>query len=199
VPQPLDPADLDPEQGELWQSARVAQFMDGATDFALVAYRTFLDTNPPARFAAATAMSIAVLLDAAVELCERSETHATAVLQWRQLWTLHDRARQFHHQIRPQLGSLLDEEPVGAKVIRTRHTAKGRGDAGAGRGEPFNCQILRSDPNGCRSMASRNEEVRLAQQFIPHPELGELELSVYLDDQPSCSPGNAPAPCGLDR
>jgi hypothetical protein len=120
VPQPLDPADLDPEQGDLWQRARVAQFMDGWI------------SRP--------------LLDAAVELSERSELHATLVLQWRQLWTLHDRARQFHRQIRPQLESLLDEEPVGAKVIRTRHTAKGRGDAGAGRDERFNCQILRSDP-----------------------------------------------------
>jgi signal transduction histidine kinase len=61
LPQPLNPAELDPEQGELWQSARVAQFMDGATEPALVAYRTFLDAKPPARFAAAAAMSLAVL------------------------------------------------------------------------------------------------------------------------------------------
>jgi signal transduction histidine kinase len=29
---------------------------------------------------------------------------------------------------------------------------------------------------------AKQEGVRLAQEFIPHPELGELELSVYLDD-----------------
>ena len=62
TPQPLDDASLDEPQREIWREARRADFADVDAEAAIHAYGRFIESRPPAEFAAAARLSLGVLL-----------------------------------------------------------------------------------------------------------------------------------------
>src|SRR5438309_1315146 len=88
TPQPLDDASLDEPQREIWREARRADFADGDAEAAIHAYGRFIESRPPAEFAAAARVSLGVLLLRQRRLSESAEQfgsiadkHPEAVLE----------------------------------------------------------------------------------------------------------------------
>ena len=88
TPQPLDDASLDEPQREIWREARRADFANADADAAIHAYGRFIESRPPAEFAAAARLSLGVLLLRQRRLSESAEQfgsiadeHPEAVLE----------------------------------------------------------------------------------------------------------------------
>src|SRR5213596_381727 len=88
TPQPLDDASLDEQQREIWREARRADFANADADAAIHAYGRFIESRPPAEFAAAARQSLGVLLLRQRRLNESAEQfglivdeHPEAVLE----------------------------------------------------------------------------------------------------------------------
>src|SRR6266496_1257255 len=64
VPQPFNLAELTPEQMELWEAAHKAAMDPGSPTNAILAWREFVQSKPPPRWAATAQFRIALLLAA---------------------------------------------------------------------------------------------------------------------------------------
>jgi len=88
TPQPLDDASLDEQQREIWREARHSDFANADAVAAIHAYGRFIESRPPAEFAAAARLSLGVLLLRQRRLSESAEQfgsiadeHPEAVLE----------------------------------------------------------------------------------------------------------------------
>jgi len=61
-PQPFDRTELSEEQARLWQTARNAEFNGTDPDAVIAAYRQFIDSEPPEKFAAAARFALGLAL-----------------------------------------------------------------------------------------------------------------------------------------
>ena len=61
-PQPLDRTELSDEQAPSWQTARNAEFNGTDPDAVVAAYRQFIDSEPPEKFAAAARFALGLAL-----------------------------------------------------------------------------------------------------------------------------------------
>jgi signal transduction histidine kinase len=64
VPQPFNLDELTPEQAQLWESAHAAPMDSGSLTNAILAWRKFVQANPPLRLAATAQFRLALLLAA---------------------------------------------------------------------------------------------------------------------------------------